>query len=274
MYAPFTEETCTGTGATITLTGATANRIPFSRNFSDGQPVSYVIVDGSNIVAGRGTYNSGNTITRNDFWNDNGTTSTKYPGTNLTLSGSGMTIRCELLPFTVMGCYNNYHTRKFLSPCGTHGVTFAGFAANTIYYQEVLLDEVGNFTTLGLNVSGSAGGSARVGIYYRNPLTGSPGGLLVDSGLIDTTLTGDREVTGLDFDIFVPGRYWAAVQSDTAIDLTAGSQNELAIPLGANSGNLPAMHMTTAFTFAAFPATAQLTSLAYNTSRAFQLYME
>jgi len=272
VYAPFTEETCTGTGATITLTGAVADRIPFSRNFNVGDPVAYTIVDGSNIVSGIGEYSAANQITRYDLFQDNGTTSTLYPGSNLTLSGGTHNIKCEMMPTDNGFAPVRYNTRAFLGPCGSYGSSFAGFAANTLYYQKMRLEEGDAFTVLGLNVSGSAGGSARVGIYAPNE-NGEPGKLIVDSGVIDTTATGDRENTGLDFKL-LPGTYFAAVVSDTNIDLTASTNNELIMNVGSNSGNLPIMHYSTSFTFAALPDPAQLTSLGTNTSRAFMLYAE
>ena len=65
MFANFTEETCTGTGDVLTLAGATSGNIPFSASFSDGDLVSYSVIDADGItkVAGLGTYSAG-TITR------------------------------------------------------------------------------------------------------------------------------------------------------------------------------------------------------------------
>ncbi len=99
MYANFTEETCTGTGNTLTLSGATAGSVPFAQSFADGQPVSYSVEDSAGVIkiTGIGTYNStGDTITRDDDWSWNGTTVNTNPSTNITLSGGTHTIRCDV----------------------------------------------------------------------------------------------------------------------------------------------------------------------------------
>lgn len=95
MFGNFLEETCTGTGTTITLAGATQYGIAFSNLYSNTDSVPYVIVDanGINRVGGVGTYNTGGTITRNDSWTWNGTTYDSSPAGNLTLTGGTHTIR-------------------------------------------------------------------------------------------------------------------------------------------------------------------------------------
>jgi len=98
MFANFTEESCTGTGTTLTLTGANAGKIPFSASYTDGSLVAYAVEDsgGTIKVAGTGTYNAiPNTITRNDKWNWNGTVVDKNPATNIPLSSGTHTIRCD-----------------------------------------------------------------------------------------------------------------------------------------------------------------------------------
>lgn len=45
----FTEETCTGTGDTLELSGATTGKIPFSASYSDGDLVPYALEDSDGI---------------------------------------------------------------------------------------------------------------------------------------------------------------------------------------------------------------------------------
>ena len=100
MFANFTEETCTGTGNTIELSGATSNRIKFNESFSNGDLISYVIEDsgGVIVVGGIGTYVSAtDDITRNDTWNWNGTVVDESPASNITLSGGTHIIRCDVI---------------------------------------------------------------------------------------------------------------------------------------------------------------------------------
>lgn len=100
MYSNFTEETCTGTGNTLVLTGNTAGRLSFSKSFSNGESVSYVLEDSAGIIklSGIGTYvSASNTITRNDSWNWNGTVIDENPSTNITLSGGIHAVRCDVV---------------------------------------------------------------------------------------------------------------------------------------------------------------------------------
>ena len=97
MFANFTEETCTGTGATLALAGATTGRIAFNKSFADGDLVAYVLEDsgGIIIVAGVGTYVSAtDDITRADTWTWNGTVIDETPASNITLNGGTHTVRC------------------------------------------------------------------------------------------------------------------------------------------------------------------------------------
>ena len=138
MFSNFTEETCTGTGATMALSGATTGNIPFSESFADGDLVSYVIEDsgGTIKVAGIGTYVSAtDDITRNDTWNWNGTAVDKSPATNITLSGGTHTIRCS-----VPG--NSFKTH------GALPVEFTNDGSNIFISGE---DITGGFTTDGVD---------------------------------------------------------------------------------------------------------------------------
>jgi len=98
LFSNFTEETCTGTGATLALAGATTSMIPFSESFADGDLVAYVVEDsgGTIKVAGVGAYVSAtDDITRADTWNWNGTAIDNNPSTNIALSGGTHTVRCD-----------------------------------------------------------------------------------------------------------------------------------------------------------------------------------
>ena len=106
MYANFTEETATGTGATLALAGVTTGNIAFSKSFADGDLVAYVVEDsaGTIKVAGVGTYVSAtDDITRSDTWNWNGTVIDDNPATNITLGGGTHTVRCDVVSTTLAG---------------------------------------------------------------------------------------------------------------------------------------------------------------------------
>lgn len=106
FLADFVEESCTGTGDTISLTGATSGNRTYASAFSDGQLCGYIIKDsgGTIKVSGIGTYNTtGDTITRNDISTWNGVVATEYPSTNLTLSGGTHTISCNVTNQILIG---------------------------------------------------------------------------------------------------------------------------------------------------------------------------
>ena len=131
MYANLTQETCTGTGDTLTLTGADASNLPFSASFTDGDLVAYALEDsgGSIKVAGIGTYNAG-TITRNDTWNYNGSVVDKAPTSNIALSAGEHVVRCDVTSSKV---YDNTVTKSlFVRANGSSGVTPLGFAGASL----------------------------------------------------------------------------------------------------------------------------------------------
>lgn len=122
MFANFTEETCTGTGATLALAGATTGRIEFSKSFADGDLVAYVLEDsgGTIITAGVGTYVSvTDDITRNDTWNWNGTVIDENPSTNITLNGGIHTVRCSPIDNQLIGLIPSNPAILGLDPDGT-----------------------------------------------------------------------------------------------------------------------------------------------------------
>lgn len=156
MYANYTRETCTGTGDTLTLTGATSDSIPFSRNFADGDYVAYSLLDSGGVIriTGIGTYNSGaNTITRNDLWNDNGTVSIDAPVSNITLSGGTHTIDCAesaqtLMPATAIPLnrtrawvnFNGTGVIEIRESFNVSSLTDNGTGDNTIHFENALPD--------------------------------------------------------------------------------------------------------------------------------------
>jgi len=97
MNADWTEETCTGTGDDITLTGATAGNLPFIKQFNDGDLVKYAIEDSAGVlrVNGIGVYSSG-VISRADSWNYDGVSANDNPASNITLSAGTHTVRCAM----------------------------------------------------------------------------------------------------------------------------------------------------------------------------------
>lgn len=174
MYGNFIEETCTGTAATLTLTGATTGNLAFSTQFADGDRLFYALEDsgGSIKIAGYGTWNTGGTITRNDIWNYNGTVVDKQPATNITLSAGTHTIRCCPIAESVLPSRTGYDNARsdsqyivdpFLK--GTSGSR--GMAANWVYYNQFVLLGPVTLSGMGINVTALAttGSNLRLGLY-------------------------------------------------------------------------------------------------------------
>ena len=96
MFSNFTEESGTGTGNVIVLTGAAGNSIPYSASFADGDQVHYAMIDsGGRMATGLGTFDlANNSITRTDNWSYNGSIVNTNPSTNITFTGGTLRVIC------------------------------------------------------------------------------------------------------------------------------------------------------------------------------------
>jgi len=210
MFANFTTETCTGTGLTLTLAGATTGQIPFSASYVDGDLVSYVVEDSGGVikVAGIGTYNStGNTITRNDTWNYNGTVVDKNPATNITLSGGTHTVRCDVSQNTLTPFV--YSNNPFTYGRGVVGSNIRSLAngnqtvtPDTLYTTAHVLENGLDINKITFNVTnpGAAGEIAKVGIWQlKGDLT--MGNVLYESPAILVDKTGFKSVSPTPFHV-------------------------------------------------------------------------
>ena len=148
-FRNFIEETCTGTGTTITLTGPTDNSRDFNDIYTNGEQFSYVIEDanGVNVVGGIGTYNTGDTITRNDTFNFDGTGYDDAPTGNLTLSAGTHIIRVAPLASDM----NNWDAAYAL----LSGGTITGDITHTAVYRNGIYD----FLDLDDDDNGLSGGT-------------------------------------------------------------------------------------------------------------------
>jgi len=149
-------------------------------------------------VAGIGTYNStGNTITRNDTWNYNGTVVDKNPATNITLSGGTHTVRCDATAATISMTPKDNKTSTTANYNGiinsSAGVGKTSLHADTQYaYVFQLMDNV-FASTLQLNVNTlDAAGLASVGL--TKCIDGIPDTSYIASGSVDITTTGSRTI--------------------------------------------------------------------------------
>jgi hypothetical protein len=260
MLANFTEETCTGTGDTLALAGATSGMIAFSESYSDGDLVAYVLEDsgGTIKVAGIGAYVSAtDDIARNDSWNWNGTVIDDNPSSNIALSGSTHTIRCSANDTVLRKPIPKLFAAAIKCGEGSGNVTFTGFAANIFYCIPFQMRAEMSVTKLGMDVDAAVASSfVRLGIYTMG-LNGEPDSLIVDSGAIDTSTTGNKTATVASFKLKA-GYYYAVILGDSAIDIQATFNTDISTtfighPVGETK---PYGLLSGVYTYGALPATA------------------
>ena len=227
MYANFTAEEGTGTGATITLTGAVTGGIPFAKSFAVDDFFGYAIEDsgGTIKVMGYGKLATSTTFTRNDTWNWNGTVIDSSPSSNIALSGGTHTIRCVELA-EVRGYYgdkakstvfvNHYYVPDNIVQ---HEGTDTLSNADREWYSDAILLNDTVITTRRLDVTTADAGCThfRMGIYALDPTTGRPGKLLEDSGDISANVASTGS-SGYTLSTPLPlkaGRYFFSVVSDS-----------------------------------------------------------
>ena len=167
MFANFTEESCTGTGDSLSLQGNTVGNLPFSASFNDGERVAYVLEDaaGSIKISGVGNYVSAtNSITRGDMWNYDGTQINEAVTTNITLTGGTHTIRCSFHQMASSGGH-------FASPPD-------GWQRSQLGHNLIMM---GNFAQYA-----NPGGANRLSLYA----THWPHGLLIEKMIIRVASAG------------------------------------------------------------------------------------
>ena len=246
MFANFTEETCTGTEATLELAGATTGRIQFSKSFADGDLVSYVVEDsgGTILVAGIGTYVSAtDDITRNDTWNWNGTSVDNNPSSNITLSGGTHTVRCDIIDDTTSV------TRKIDNPT-RFGRIFVGENINEIHSGSAsqTVDELNMVAhvfsrpivvksiILDVQGAGTSGDIAKIGIW-RSVDSRNSGKVLFESSSILVDATGIKVITISNL-ILKAGVYlFGCVTDSTTATFKDYGDPTGAGPYGADSSN-------------------------------------
>lgn len=206
MLANFTEETCTGTGTTLALAGATSGMIPFAQAFSDGDVVAYVVEDSGGVikVAGVGLYNSGaDSITRTDEWSyDTADTPdiTENRTTNKTLSGGTHTVRCAVTDNLLHGLSGysiqgqaNIQDGALQSAAGDNYSALP--AANTQISKAFFLRESANINTLEIQVGTAGAGGALASLGISKLIDGFSHTAYIANATIDITTTGAKSIT-------------------------------------------------------------------------------
>ena len=231
MFANFTEETCTGTGNTIELAGATSGNIPFSASFADGDLIAYVIEDsgGTIKVSGVGEYVAAtDDIVRHDTWSWNGTSVNDDPfQTNLTLSAGIHIIRCDAVSSVLRSLSTNARSadtnlmNAISSPGNSGGienVTANEQRADIFRLQETAMV---NSLNIGVLAAGTGSGAAQIGL--TRCIDGLPDSSYIVSGSIDCSTLGDKSITFSPILLEAGWYFCHYVTDDSSIDFNRGS---------------------------------------------------
>lgn len=236
MFANFTEETCTGTGDTLALSGAATGMIPFSESFADGDLISYVLEDsaGTIKIAGVGTYVAAtDDITRDDSWSWNGTVVDKNPSANIVLSGGNHTIRCDVAernagaqPSIQTWLYDSSHF-DYPDNINISGAQQDIVSANDCTYAAAWLQRprVINNLAVYIPTADVASTVAKAGIYTCKKDGGV--GRLIESVDMDVTTTGIKTSALVDPRYFPAGWYYTAFASNGSPTVYATRLNDI-----------------------------------------------
>jgi len=269
MFANFTEETCTGTGATLALAGVTTGNIPFSESFADGDPVAYVVEDsgGTIKVAGVGAYVSAtDDITRDDTWNWNGTVIDDNPSTNITLSGGTHTVRCDVIDDD-LNSGGVTSGRIYLSPIFQEiSGTMAASSTARIYYVPLKINQAGFYDAFSFQVTAS-GTNVRCGLYSSKD--GLPDILMaVHDTSFSVGTTGTKSASFDGGSIFLrKGNYYLAVHNDNSVSFRGSNSDSICssqLGQSAIDGIIAMAFKVRAY--GAMPDPADITSLSYTAS--------
>ena len=89
----------------------------------------------------------------------------------------------------------SYEISSFFNPQQS-SLTYDDMSANSMYMTPFMTSVTKTYTRIGARVSSAAASSTvRFGIYTTSSTTGLPSALLGDYGTIDTSSTGDKEIT-------------------------------------------------------------------------------
>lgn len=219
----FTEESCNVTATTIELLGAASGRIPFSASFNDGDLVSYQLIqaDGARMVAGVGKYVAAtDDITRQDFWNYDGTNVNENPATNITFTGGPHTVVCAPEVSLLMGMLgisksaaDSIYSRHWPSAAG---FTTANLVVDQQYSLPFHLDMPAEVSQLKIRIGVAAAGSlTQIGLSRL--IDGVSESTYLESGSVDSTVAADEVIYSFAPRILNAGWYMTHIVSDAAI---------------------------------------------------------
>jgi hypothetical protein len=136
-------------------------------------------------------------------------------------------------------------------------------ANNTLYMMPIWVPDIRNFTSIALGfVSAAVVGTAHLGIYRCNRLTGHPTTLIVDAGTVNTGTTGTKTIA---INVTLnPGLFMLAIVASGAPTVHATLSDALGIQM---TGGVNAIGgLSRIFSFAALPADESAQTYALSTA--------
>lgn len=230
MIANFTSETCTGTGDTLTLTGALPKLLPFNKSFEDGALVLYVVKDEDGVTkaAGVATFNTGpDRLLRDDSYNvSSGGVVDNNPSTNIALSGGTHIVSCELINSSIVSMSQNARCDGTMLMNGLLNSSAGATSATQPVDQQrgyiFRLMESAVVAHLELVIMTADGaGSASIGL--SRCIAGISDTAYIASGTIDLTTTGAKTIPVNQF--LVAGYYFCHLVTDSATAAFNGTAN-------------------------------------------------
>jgi len=248
MLADWVKETTstTGTGATITLTGAVASFVRFQDFVPVGATVTVAIKDGNNRELVECTLATSTTLTRTRGISklESGTPS-KNHATFLSLTSSaevGIALAAEMAGGSASGLgsntFGNTIAKRVASAAPMLGSTSTfAMSANTLYLSPYRLDAGMTLAALTTYItSGAAGGNLAIGVWAM-AVDGSPGTLLGSTTGVSTTSTGIVRGTVSQSNVHLsPGWYWVGLLSDSTPTIAVIS-GAVMCPIGSHNSD-------------------------------------
>lgn len=154
-------------------------------------------------------------------------------------------------PLARVNTYNVYRTPPTLN------VSTLALTANFLYKVPIFINTETTITEIAISVSTAAASShIRLGLRRFVPSTGEFTTLVSDCGVIDSSTTGLKSITGLSLTLS-PGLYFAECVSEgsptVAASSTAGNVMSFGANYTSNSTAYPIGHVKRSFTYAALP---------------------
>lgn len=238
MLANNVQESSTTSGAgNFTLSGSSENGRTFSSQYSVNHRFTYIIYDGvGNFETGVGHLSDSTTLVRESPQDGSSSLPVNFgAGEKQVFVGASRCNAIDSSPgFSDLGTAS-----KLCKPENIINGTNRNSSVNEVVFIPSLFSRCFKVDLLGVIVaSGAAPGNMYAGIYDKDPDTGLPGNLLVETTSIDPSSTGFVSGTIPETEI-TPGWHWLALWSDVSVSLRSSSGSNLIsnpFMLGSSSG--------------------------------------